>query len=597
MQRKTSLFFLFLIATSLSLFRCANPVTPDGGPKDLKPPTVVACEPPNFSVNFKENSFQVDFDEFINLKNPATEVFISPPLKTPLDPRLRGKSLLMKFDDTLVPNITYSISFGNSINDFTENNILKGFNYVFSTGAFVDTLSLQGTLVNAFDHKPQKDVFVELYLNNNDTLPLDSLPLHFQPYYLTKTDDNGNFIFNNVQDKQYKLFALADQTGDLIFNQLTEKIAFADSLVRPYYITRKQADSTQKDTSVAILPETSPARTVNPESRRKADSAHNADSIKRNQLLYPSFPLFLFEETDSIQRIVKSNFTTEGMAVFVFRYPAQNIRFVSLNFDSIAPWHLTEYSAKKDSVTLWITRPETDSLTLKIMNGNTVLDTVTLELTKKEAPKKSDKNAGPTQLIMSTSIKGSGLNQFKHNLILTFSYPLIRWDFSRFFLIADKDTVHPKIEFTDSLKRNIIIHQKWSEDKTYKIMVPDSVFYGINNISHDTIRLDFKTKSERDFGNLILSMNRQKRPGQYLIQLLDEKESTLLEEQLVPQSGKVSFNFMPAGKYKIKAIHDRNNNLRWDTGNYKMKIQPEDVIYLPKTVEIRSNWDVEENWD
>jgi hypothetical protein len=231
------------------------------------------------------------------------------------------------------------------------------------------------------------------------------------------------------------------------------------------------------------------------------------------------------------------------------------------------------------------------------MNGNTVLDTVTLELTKKEAPKKSDKNTGPAQLIMSTSIKGSGLNQFKHNLIFAFSYPLIRWDFSRFFLIEDKDTVHPKIEFTDSLKRKIIIHHKWSEDKTYKIMVPDSVFYGINNISHDTLRLDFKTKSERDFGNLILSMNMQKRPGQYIIQLLDEKESIVFEEQLVPQSGKVSFNFMPAGKYKIKAIHDRNNNLRWDTGNYKRKIQPEDVIYFPKTLEIRSNWDIEENWD
>ena len=597
MQRKTSLFYFFLITTALLLFRCANPVTPEGGPKDLKPPSVIACDPPNFAVNFKENNFRIDFNEFINLKNPATEVFISPPLKTPLDPRLRGKSLVMKFDDSLVSNITYSISFGNAITDFTEGNILKGFNYVFSTGAFVDTLSLQGTLVSAFDLKPQKDVFIELYLNNNDTLPLDSLPLHVPPYYLTKTDENGNFIFNNLQDKQFKLFAVSDQNGDLIFNQPSEKIAFADSLVKPYYILRKKADTTLKDSTLTVPPKNVPVKVISPEILRKADSTRKADSIRQNHLLYPSYALFLFEETDSIQRITKSASPNEGIAVFTFRFPAKNIRFVPLNFDSVAPWHLEEYSENRDTVHLWITRPKTDSLILKVYTGDKVIDTVMLDVTKKETQKKPDKKAKPRQLTLANSIKGSGLNQFKNNLVLSFSYPLIRWDFSRVLLIENKDTVHPKIEFSDSLKRKIIIQHKWLEEKSYKIIVPDSVFYGINNISHDSIRMDFRTKSERDFGNLVLTVNIDKRPGQYIIQMLDEKEATIYEEQVITQSGKVHFTFMPPGKYKIKAILDRNKNLRWDTGNYKKDLQPEEVLYFHKMVEIRANWDVEENWD
>ena len=112
-----------------------------------------------------------------------------------------------------------------------------------------------------------------------------------------------------------------------------------------------------------------------------------------------------------------------------------------------------------------------------------------------------------------------------------------------------------------------------------------------------TISFDFRTKGEKDFGNLILTMNMDKRPGQYIVQLMNEKESTIFEEQIINGSGKIHFDFMHPGKYKIKAILDRNRNKRWDTGNYKLQIQPEEVIYLPKIVEIRANWDVEETWD
>ena len=597
MQHTTILFRLFFIATALLLSRCANPVSPQGGTKDIKPPEVTACTPPIFSTRFKGNSFRIDFNEFITLKNPATEVYISPPLKTPIDTRLRGKFLVVKFDDSLDSNSTYSITFGNAIADLTEGNILKGFNYVFSTGDYVDTLSLQGTLVNAFDHKPQKDVFVELYMNNNDTIPFDSLPLRIPPWYITKTDENGNFIFNNLQNKKFKLFALADQNGDLIFNQPAEKIAFYDSLVTPYYIAVKRADTSKKDSSQIKKLKPIPVNAKNAELLRKADSVRKADSIIQNHLLYPSFPLFLFEESDSIQRLIKSTFTKEGMALFTFRFPVQKVHFIPLNFDSTAPWYVEEYSKRRDTVILWISRSKTDSLVLKVVTGQKAPDTITMELEKKENSKKSSKKAVAEQLILTNPAKINGLNQFKNNLLLTFSYPLIRWDFSKVVLIEDKDTLHPVIEFTDSLRRNIVVRHKWKEEKNYNIIIPDSVFFGITNISHDSIRLNFRTRAERDFGNLILSMNMDKRPGQYIVQLMNEKESAIFEEQLVNKSGKIRFDFMPPGKYRIKAIHDRNHNSHWDTGNYKLNIQPEEVIYLPKTIEIRANWDVEENWD
>ena len=597
MLRPTPLFYFFLLATTFLLTRCANQVTPQGGPKDITPPKVIACTPDFFTRHFTGNSFKIDFDEFVVLKNPATEVYISPPLKTPLEPKLHGKSLVVKFDGKPDTNTTYSITFGNAITDLTEGNVLKGFNYVFSTGSYIDSLSLQGTLVSAFDHAPEKDIFVELYLNNNDTIAFDSLPLHVPPYYITKTDENGNFIFNNLQNKKFKLFALSDKNGDLIFNQPSEKIAFYDSLVTPYYFSVKHADTVKKD---SIHPKTIKPIAVNAKNAeliRKTDSIHAADSLKKIRLLYPSFPLFLFEETDSVQRLQKSTFVKEGMALFKFRFPVKEVHFVPLNFDSTAAWCLEEYSATRDSVTLWITRLKTDSLILKVVAGEKVLDTVTLGLEKRDLPKKSSKKTVGEQLAINNPAKANGLNQFKYPLTLSFSFPLTRWNFSRVLLIEDKDTLHPPIEFTDSLKRHILVKHKWKEDKNYTIIIPDSVFFGINDISHDSIRMGFRTKAERDIGNLVLSMNMEKRPGNYIIQLMNEKESMTFEEQYISQSGKIHFNFLPPGKYKVKAIHDRNNNRHWDTGNFRLNLQPEEVIYLPKLVEIRANWDVEENWD
>jgi hypothetical protein len=596
-QRSTILFYFLLIPLALLVSRCANPVSPTGGPKDSSPPKVIACDPPNFSTKFKENSFSVDFNEFINLKNPATEIFISPPLKSPLDPRIRGKSVVVKFEDSLAANTTYSISFGNAINDLTEGNILKGFSYVFSTGDFVDSLSLQGNLNAAFDLKPQKDVFIELYINNNDTIPFDSLPLRVAPYYIAKSDEQGNFTFHNLRNEPYKLFALADQNGDLIFNQPSEKIAFYDSLAKPYYISIPKPDTSLKDSTQIDPAKSLLLKVMNADSLRKSDSIHKADSIKQNFLLYPVYPLFLFEEADSVQRLLKATFPKKGMALFVFRHPVKNLTIVPMNFDSVTPWFLEEYSTQKDSVRLWITRPDVDSLIAKVIIANKTIDTVRLEVLKKDNQKKQSDKEKQERLTLSIASAGSGFNQYKNKLVATFSYPLIRWDFKKVLLIAGKDTTNPDIKFADSLKRRISIFARWEEDKGYKIIIPDSVFFGIHEITHDTLKIDFRTKGEKDFGNLIVAMNMEKRPGQYIVQLLNEKESVVYEEQIITGSGTISFNFMPPGKYKLKAINDRNRNKRWDTGNYKLNLQPEEVIYMPKIVEIRANWDVEETWD
>jgi hypothetical protein len=574
---------------------CANPVTPEGGPKDVKPPVVLLCDPANRTVKFNTNSIRIVFDEFINLKNPLSEIFISPPLRERLDPKLRGKSLVIKINDSLAAFTTYSISFGNAISDITENNILRDFTYVFSTGDYIDSLSLRGNLLNAFDHIPQKDVFAELYINNNDTLPFDSLPLKLPPYYVTKTDEKGNFIFNNLKKNDFLLFALSDQNGDLIFNQPSEKIAFSDTLVKSYFIVPPKIDSAKKDTVIAIKPkENSPKKL---DSIRISDSIHKIDSLKKMELLYPFYTLYLFEEIDSAQRLINSRFPREGLAMLFFRYPVHDLHIVPLNFDSISTWRVDEYSPKKDTIFLWLTRPKIDTLIARMVIDGKLIDTLRLNLVRKATSRKTDKKTTGTHLEFQNSASGSGLNQFKNKVELIASYPLARWDLSRVLLIEDKDTLKAKLEFTDSIKRHLLVNHKWKEETNYKLIIPDSVFFSITGISHDSIIQTFRTKAERDFGNLIVTLNIDHQPGQYIVQLLNEKETSIIEEHIVTQSGKIKMNYISPGQFKLKAILDRNKNRKWDTGNYRSRLQPEKVFYFPKNIEIRSNWDVEENWE
>jgi len=130
---------------------CANIVPPNGGPKDVIPPRALKSEPANRTSRFKNKQIKIVFDEYVQLKNLNTELMISPPMNEPPQVTVRGKSLIIKIEDTLKTHTTYNMYFGNAIADITESNSLSNFSYVFSTGEFVDSMRVKGYIYDAFD--------------------------------------------------------------------------------------------------------------------------------------------------------------------------------------------------------------------------------------------------------------------------------------------------------------------------------------------------------------------------------------------------------------------------------------------------------------
>lgn len=568
MYPRSVIIALFLVLLSVFLYHCANPVTPVGGPKDITPPQVLECLPPNYSTLFSSPDIHITFDEFLALKSSGSEIFISPPLPEKPDFKLRGKTVVVDFADTLSPNTTYIISFGKSVSDITEGNVIDGFRYVFSTGTYIDSLMISGEVINAFDDKPVPNVYAELYSNSVDTLPFDSLPYLVLPSYITQTNEQGKFKFQNLKNDAYKLVVLDDKSGDFIYNMPSEKIAFADSLILPCRDRSPVPDSTSNDS-------------VQPAS----------------DTLFPvSITLRMFEEIDSTQDIQRSELVMNNLFTIIFKYPPRNPLITRLYQDTLQEWCMTEYSSKMDTVLLFTTIEVPDTLVLEVRDGSSFLDTLTIAPTRgiKDKRGKKTEEGVPEQLTVVWKPVGI-LNYPKKLLTGVLSYPVSEYDFSGILLISGGDTLKPVVEFKDPLLRRFVVTTTWKEATSYKLLIPDSAFISYNGLSHDTVFHSFQTINPRDVGNLTISLDITGRPDTYVVQLISDK-GTMVEEKTMNESGQIKFAFIAPGKYTIKAILDSNQNQRWDTGNYLKKIQPEEVFFFPKTVEIRGNWDVEEEW-
>jgi uncharacterized protein (DUF2141 family) len=547
-------------------------VSPEGGPKDLTPPSVSGCDPPNYSTHFKGKSIRVDFDEFINAETSGDKILVSPPLNEPADYRLRGKSLVVAFEDTLLPGTTYTIDFGNTISDISEGNKLNGFKYAFSTGVVLDSLTLTGKVNDAFTTQAAKGVLVMLYVTDNDTIPPDSLPVLVKPRYVTRTQEDGSFAFTNLAPNSYKIIALNDKTGDMLFNTQGELIAFSDSLVTPWYekpavADTAASDSTRIDTAALVAADAHPVT------------------------------LRIFEPKDSLQSLDKSTLFKDRMAILIFRYPPQNLRLVPLNADSLSEWSIIEPGVFGDTLTLWFFNNVPDTVMIKVSAEKMKNDTIDLPVKYREVPRKGKKavTEGPKRLEISENTRGGLLNYFRGPLILTASYPLTTINLSAIRLIDGKDTLKPVAAVMDSVRRKIMVRNNWAEGKPYQLLLPDSSLFSCNGLTNDTLRVRFKTSEARFYGNLKIDLALPEATGDVIVQLLTENEK-VLEERVVNKSGRISFNYLLPAKYKLKAIVDQNFNHRWDTGDYFRNIQPEQVIYFPRTLELRANWDVEETW-
>lgn len=569
------------------LFSCAHPVNPGGGPKDADPPTVLASFPENGSANFNTDRFTIEFDEFVKLVDIHIEALISPPLLKKPDFKVKGKSIEVKFNEILKPNTTYSIYFGDAITDITEGNPVSNYTYIFSTGSFVDSLSLQGKVVDAYGLQPVEACFVMLYKDNNDTISLDSLPLLVRPYYLSKTDEEGKFRFNGLGEDEYLMFALLDMNASLSFDQPNEQIAFIDSLISPSFVKKPVKDTMLVDSANTALSDS--ISSLISDSLLKAENNLFSKQLK-------TYELFLYTEKDTVLKLMSSKIIRDNTLQFIFNLPANSVRIIPLNHADRELWYVVNTSAETDTITWYYKNLPSDTLEVLMMQDADTLELLTIRLNKQKQRQSRKQKENKVEFLKWNGIPKSKILKPFTSPRIGFYQPIENINFDSAVLISGDDTiVKPKFFFTDELNMQIEIPVVNTEETRYTLVIPDSSIFDWNGLYNDEIVTKFSTKPLSDYGILILSISLHIEQS-IILQLINDNDE-VIKRDLFSSDTAITYNYLDPGKYKLKAIFDANINGKWDPGNYLKKIQAEKVIFFEKEIEIRANWDIEEEWD
>ena len=541
---------------SVLLFSCAQVASPSGGSVDRKPPKVVRYKPDSAALNFNARSIEIQFDEYFQLQELNNQLIISPPLEVEPEITIKKKTLFIQFDkkEILKPNTTYSISFGNALKDIRENNAFENFSYIFSTGNFIDSLKLKGTVQFAFDHKTEKNLLVLLYATNEDSVIYKRLPDYF-----AKTNDAGFFQVNNIKPGKYKVVALKDANNNYKYEE-EENIGFLDSMI---------------------------------EAGQSTDLLIN---------MYPSPPKLFY-----LKKYMQPQY---GKFLLVFNTGSDSIHISKFNAEKFnGVKELTTFSKNNDTLTYWLDHIDRDSLTLQIKNGATILDTVSFKLIKKTAALKSSRE--PLKLSLTASPDGK-LFDLNKELALIFSHPVISVDakqpltfkedslsYTRYPLVLlQPEPNSSTIILTTSVKKAINNSGKnflLKERSSYHLLIPPGTITDFLGFTNDSLKINFKTQEEKFYGTVKLNLKFPAIKGNYIVQLLDSKEQVIRENSISnPQL--LFYDYLYPQVYKLKIIADVNGNGKWDAGNYLKKQQPEKVFYNVESVNIRSNWDLDLEW-
>lgn len=573
----TPLSLLFVLSLLSLVSACARQGYPTGGPKDETPPVALGTRPANESRGFDGKEFYIQFDEYVVLKNATENVLVSPPMKEKPEFTTKGKGVLVKLKDTLQANKTYLFQFKEAIADFTEGNLLPSYEYVFSTGEAMDTLMLDGQVVDARNGKAWKESvtvmayrvesgetpqsFGQLPSGRGATMESDTMATTVQPDYVTRCDKEGNFAFHYIPEGRYRLVALEDKNRNLRVDA-TDPVAWDTTLVASHPQARRLAASDSiQDNLLAI----------------------NAIKQSSNQAI----TLRLSVPENRQQRILKSEFAEAGRITIVSQLPMQNPRIE----DERAQWQW-RLNEKRDTLTAWCFDAKRDSARL-VISDTGLQDTLKLRYT---ASRKGGRRMAGAKEEKAPLMKAlcEGNKAYYDDLRLAFVNPIVEVaDSATAEIMYLKDSTVsrcPVVLDTDGIVARIVATGIKSGEQ-YRVRLAEGLFTDLYGNRSDSLVF---TLTPKDYGTLSIDIdNRMGAP--LVVEVLDSRD-TVVASQALARSGNLRFLHLPSGDYRLRAVVDADSNGRWTPGDYRRQCQPEQSVLFEKTLSLREKWEMEERW-
>ncbi len=509
--------------------------SPPGGKKDTLAPVVINSIPLNKSKNYKGKKIELNFNEYVAIKNLNQELLITPSIGN-YETRIRPMGLTLVLDSTLKDSTTYTFNFRNAIEDIAEQNKGKNIKLVFSTSNSIDSLKIQGRVSYLLTNKKANNVTIGLY-PYTDTLSIDKA----KPYYFVRTDTSGIYALENLAEGKYYMAAFEDGNNNLLYNSAKEPVDF---ITEAFIDLRKNETrdfkiALQNQDPLKLSKTTTTAKTVLYEFNRGLAAAELRFSSTEK-------PIYQIENNRNL-RIYAGNLSK-----------ADTLKIEAALEDSIGRKYDLSFKAKFR------------------------------ELVKKDKP-------DTVPLGFDVFPKAGALIVATDSVLIIFPKPISQWDSKKVHILTENedDLTFPDEAFSWNKFQNILtIKSDFLPlvDK-FALSLAKTAFVGPEADSTQEFKQLITRLDPEETGSIEGGL---KTPGNYIYQLLKSDNLETAYEQ--KRTGTCSFQNIQPGSYILRAIVDTNKNGRWDIGNFKTKTKPEPIYYFDTKIKLKANFQLSDLW-
>jgi len=577
MRRSIFRQILFTIAAYTLAAGCAKVSSPAGGPRDKTPPVVVKTSPANGSKFYTGKKIEITFNEYVVLDKINEKFMVSPPMKNRPEVSIKGKGVLVEYEDELRDSTTYTFDFSDAVKDINEGNIYENLQFVFSTGPVVDSLSVTGNVLNALVLDVPENALILLYRDLSAQAVKKSLP-----DYIARSDKNGYFRINNVREGRYRLYALKDNDNSRNFNLSEEEFAFLDE---PFEVT--------------------PLKNYLPVKKDTVKIAKPVAKTEDTAVMRGEHKLIMFRHEKTMNYLTSSSRSQSYLMTYTLALPPGDLPFNITMPGSPDDSYFTERSAGNDTMKVWITDTalySTPLITTLVTYPFT--DTTGVTLSRQDtipmrflSPRSARTKVIPPRYQVKSNIPSGSLRPGQ-KIILETETPLRSPDTSKIRLYEIKGTEKTNVPYSfakDSLNScRLILNAQFEQGKNYQYTADSAAFGDIYGKSTDSTGIRITVREEKSFGKLVLNIRGYE--GSRVIQLLDKNEKPVRVTKM-ESDGKAEFPLLDKGTYRIRVIYDFNSDGKWSPGSFNFGIQPEPVSFYPQEIEIKEDWVVDQDWD
>ena len=528
------IFFHF--ALLFLIMSCARRSSPTGGLKDSIPPELLRAYPKMNSTFFDKDEIELVFDEYIKIKDLGRQLIISPPIEKSYYKIKPPESVVSKkIEIELLDSLDENTTYTfNFGNSIADNNEDNLLPFFYYAFSTGPVLdSLQ--IRGKINDALEKDTesFISVYLYPADSTFKDSSIFLKKPFYVTSTLDSIIYNFKNIREGEYEIIAIKDEAGNYLFDQNIDKIGFIDKPIK--------------------LPN---------------DSIIDLTIFKENENFSWGRPFFVNKNRLGIQYY--GDLKNMKELKLISEVPE---KFVSLiNKDRV-----------KDTLNYWFKGLDVDSLQFSLQG----IDTIRSSTVKFRKSKEKDS-------LIIRSLTG-GFIEFRDTFKIFSNIPIMEVK-KEFINIINLDSTQIPFEAKIDENHDIInILFEVEPNDEYKISIyPDAINDFFDN-PIDSLSYKVQSRDGEYYGNIFLQLIRDTAES-FILELLDKDFNVVRKQKKSNEIDLYIFRHLTPGDYYVRYIKDLNNNGRWDTGNYLKKLQPEKVFYHPNKLELRSNWDLNENF-